>query len=412
MINTTETEFSLGDIVTYITHPYLSQLQNITIGGEAQNIPPLMTVVEIAIETKSNFDEHTGHQTSKKGNANCKCIWYSGKTAQFEEAWISSKFLRIIKQHESKDAAILQGSIVVLNTLKFELSKRKTSLKFEGVLEPNAAKTTIAPLLSFVGPTMVATEVKKNESKDGVYDANTGKLKRIIPNNLIKCKWFNATSDKFSEKLIPAEALYMVPSVSEETLATFQNNIKAKKHLLVTLDSGKTILQLREINWTNGFYNLRAYDFITNSIINVDTLDPDRYQHIMPFLNDAPIFVAGDLDGAAIIPEYTQLIGEAIADKNYLRIKYRNLNDKITIRTLSSLEITADKEDGKHYLTGYCHLRCEKRTFRVDRIQKMQVLNLNYSEHSVPEPSSKGISMSAVETSKPPRPKKKTKGNN
>lgn len=71
----------------------------------------------------------------------------------------------------------------------------------------------------------------------------------------------------------------------------------------------------------------------------------------------------------------------------YWRIKYKDFNDKITTRTIYKpfffILGELDKEGNKisiDYLKANCILRNhEERYFRIDRIQKIEVLDLSFS---------------------------------
>lgn len=66
-------------------------------------------------------------------------------------------------------------------------------------------------------------------------------------------------------------------------------------------------------------------------------------------------------------------IQEAIEARLKLQIRYFSSSSaKVTEREVTPQEIR--KEDNKDFLVGFCHLRNEERSFRVDRILELQVL--------------------------------------
>jgi hypothetical protein len=83
-------KFSLGDIVALNSHPYDQFLTSVIISGEPQLLSPLMVIIEVLNDTRNQYDEKTGEEISKTGNSQCKCIWFSNKSHQFEETWVSS----------------------------------------------------------------------------------------------------------------------------------------------------------------------------------------------------------------------------------------------------------------------------------------------------------------------------------
>lgn len=154
-------EIKLGDIVALKLHPFTATNTSIIISGDAQHISPLM-VVETLIESKNIYDEQTG---DLKGKKQCKCIWFS--IHNFEEAWISSEHLKIIKSEEQgkeeKEVAFEIGSFVSLKTLEIELGKRKSTLKTQGY---GTKEVSMTALLSFVPPVLQITGRGKTKVKN------------------------------------------------------------------------------------------------------------------------------------------------------------------------------------------------------------------------------------------------------
>jgi len=71
---------------------------------------------------------------------------------------------------------------------------------------------------------------------------------------------------------------------------------------------------------------------------------------------------------------------EASSQKRLIRIKYINQAGKTTYRTLSNSVFLpfSIKDEQSFYIQGYCFLAKEIRTFRGDRIRKVEVLDLKY----------------------------------
>ena len=80
-------------------------------------------------------------------------------------------------------------------------------------------------------------------------------------------------------------------------------------------------------------------------------------------------------------PDVTQLItiSEAIAQQQRLYVEYRSLQDTVTSRKVEPYGVAAWNRHW--YVVGYCCLRHDYRTFRLDRIQQAKVLN----EHFEPD---------------------------
>lgn len=62
-------------------------------------------------------------------------------------------------------------------------------------------------------------------------------------------------------------------------------------------------------------------------------------------------------------------IENAIQEGKSITIKYIKYNGEISIRTISDLRYS--EEFGSDYIEGYCHLRQEKRTFKISRIKEV-----------------------------------------
>lgn len=371
-------EIKLGDIVALKSHPFTATNTTIIISGDAQHISPLMVIIETLIESKNIYDEQTG---DLKGKKQCKCIWFSNNN--FEEAWISSEHLKIIESKEEskdeKEVAFEIGSFVSLKTLEVELGKKKSTLKTQGY---GTKEVSMTALLSFVPPVLQVTGRGKNESKEPIFDSKTGVQKRYISKDWIKCKWYNPTSNKISEKLLPAEALQIIPRVNQE----FLEQIKPTKYYKIKNNNEYTLLKSQEISFRCGLYHLVAFNYLTqkneefviHEISSVENLD--NY-----YIKKFPDFEAlgNDFREKNIELDKDNTIKLAQTQKNYIVIEYKNKNAGFSTRAIREFEIVkvkvGDREsDIDTYLVGYCMTRKEIRHFALSRIEKICVLDLKY----------------------------------
>ena len=78
------------------------------------------------------------------------------------------------------------------------------------------------------------------------------------------------------------------------------------------------------------------------------------------------------------VEQLEDVILKAKNNKNYVRIKYKDKNGNVTIRTIESFDTIP--HDGSNYLVGKCLLRNDIRNFVIhkDKIHFLEVLNLNY----------------------------------
>ena len=381
--------FKLGDIVALSSHPFTSPHHDIPIGGEPQLISPLMIIVEVLGDVQNLYDENVGNQIQGKGGttAQCKCIWYSSKSFQFEEALISSKLLKKIqdnnesvlkeKDDNGKYKHLQIGTSVTLCTAQLELKKLKSSYKNEGGKE----RSSINPLLSFVSPIMQIIGTAKNELKESLFDAKTGNKKREVSELLIKCKWFNPSSEKMSEKLIPIEALSIIPKVDEEKLTEIASFIEKGEHIVIKSNKRETIIKPDNIKCTHGFYKLSGYDYLTNKVedfsidegLEIPKKSVDRYTFKVPNFQDDELKLKGPDE------QLKAIIAKAKKNGNYVRIKYQDRNNNVTVRTIEDFEMIII--EGVNYLVGKCLLRNSFRNFVIykKKIHFLEVLNLNYS---------------------------------
>lgn len=79
-----------------------------------------------------------------------------------------------------------------------------------------------------------------------------------------------------------------------------------------------------------------------------------------------------------LVSEYFSIIREAIASNHKLRINYFSLNKNQT-RPRTIRPYLLNKNLGNWYLTGYCELRKDLRTFRFERIQSVEDTGKTFS---------------------------------
>ncbi len=391
----------VGDVVALISHPYHSNLTNVLISGDPLSVSPLMSVAEIVKEKGDRFESETGIKLSN--GYKCKCVWYSHKSGQFEEKWIGADFLKIVRENSSgqrslDEAAELMectGKLVSLNTYSLEAGKQKSSLQSEssrqlnGVLTTTqATRSTVTPLLAFLPPIMQLKEVKKNTSTEPNFKKDTGKQIRWKTKYIAKCLWFNGSANKFSEIELPVECIKIMPPAAAPTqtlIDAVENHIIAK----LEVDGFETLLELMEIRFAHGEYFLRGFDYVTNQIEEIK-ISPDlTFEPLENYYSAySPEFISGDtITGdfkAHFFAQTRSLISKAKTSCCFIRIHYHN--GKASIRTLKDFDFSyleMFNEEGEEIkpfelLKGYCHRKNKIRTFRLDRIEKVEVLNLHY----------------------------------
>lgn len=366
--------FNVGDIVALKSHPYTDKVKNIIISGEQNLTPPLMIVSEIQ-ELKTN--KKSEKEVTKIFQFVCTCVWFSSRLQKFEKAKIKNVHLKKIVNHENSSVDFEEGQLVVLTTLGMELGKRKSSITFEDIsLDKNSGRLTTNSYLAFVSPIMHVISSKVIRNVNGSDEAKV----------VVKCLWYNHASERFSEVILPKESLIVIDAIKDEMLIELDTVIKTSRFLLWATENKRQILcKPDSLSFRNGYYHINAYDFLLNQAIDIGISSKSNYQIIdNPFRSTAPLFDLAKNKSAFssenVGKELSQAILDAAQNKTYIRIRYKNRNDKITLRTLKDYKLLEIDEDGTNvfYIEAYCLLKQDKRIFRIDRIQDFQELILTF----------------------------------
>ena len=89
--------------------------------------------------------------------------------------------------------------------------------------------------------------------------------------------------------------------------------------------------------------------------------------------------------------KFKEVINEAVGNNSMVEISYRNYNREKSIRQLSNVKYS--DESGNHhgshnnYISAFCHLRNEQRTFKLNRIEKIRLVDNSYNSEWVANPS-------------------------
>jgi hypothetical protein len=88
---------------------------------------------------------------------------------------------------------------------------------------------------------------------------------------------------------------------------------------------------------------------------------------------------------------FNEIIKEAISKNYRVEISYINYNQKESIRQISNLEYSNEFQknisNSYEYITTYCHLRNERRTFKLNRIEKIRLAVNSNNSNWVANPS-------------------------
>ncbi|MFY0256320.1 WYL domain-containing protein [Chitinophaga sp. 30R24] len=381
--------FEIGDIVAVKTHPYFNELTNLVISGDPGMIPPVMIVTEIFKSQRTAF----GKDSVKEETVKYRCHWFSSNSLGFLSIEVFEADLKLIEKNTRNicPAALRRGDIVRLKSTSLELGKLKSFQHFEdNSLATLNGTTAIASQLLFLPPIMQVFDVQYFKTDKPLLNKKTGEILRTIPVWEVKCYFFNSKLDKLSEITLPLDALELLEEIDRNKLEIINSVVGKSGYLIASRDNVKTIVKPRSITVRVGSYYLRGYDVLLNEMneILIDkTVDFMAIEN--PYEKEVPSFNIESNPSEAtpgfIYDEITESSLYAISKRFYVRIKYKNRNDQISVRTIKIFNVVEVNENGTllKYLMGFCLLRQEKRHFRIDRIQSLKVIILSYSDDHI-----------------------------
>ncbi|MDH7460857.1 WYL domain-containing protein [Chitinophagaceae bacterium 26-R-25] len=366
-------KFQVGDTVSFKAHPYFHNNLNVTITGESQQIPPLMVIAEI-FRKRSSIEIDWDDMNVE---CSCKCFWYSSKLNKFQSGWLKADFLKLILAADAGETKpIEKNTIVSLKPIHHELAKKKSTLSYNEV--SSTSNSIVNSHLAFLPPIMQVISVNQFQPKKTEQISKNQDLKqRVNPLFEAKCIWYNNAADKFSEVTLPSNILCLIDEISSDILQAIANAIGTKEYYNLKDD----LIQPKTIAYRSGLYFLKAFSLKKNSLIEIRIDNTINLTKINPFVKKAPSFDSGAIMiYEQIKKEMNDLIEIAAKESSYLRLQYKNRNDQVTVRTIKDYQLHEFEEGEKKIaiVTGYCFLRHENRTFRLDRIQNLQELNLKF----------------------------------
>ncbi|HYG16140.1 MAG TPA: hypothetical protein VEC12_10345 [Bacteroidia bacterium] len=277
------------------------------------------------------------------------------------------------------------GMKVEFKTSPLELGKKKITFKQTKTLRDDGH--TITALLSFVSPIMQVIGTARNDSKEPLFNAKTNERVRFVPEQLIKCKYYNYNLNKFSEVLIPKEALIQVYEESDEKLKVIEDAIQKKLYIIATIndksESTKTIIRPNQLIYRAGRYLLRNYDYkrtceveyLLEKLNVIETKEKVEIEVLPSFK-----IVKSKVQTSAPNKKNIDSLNTKYP-KNLFWISYEDFNEEKTKRLIAikkTIESDDLDENGHkyNYLIVHCYLRNDERLFRIDRIKRIAVINL------------------------------------
>lgn len=374
--------FKIGAIVAIKSHPYFLPLNqdHLIIAGDAQSIPPLMVVVEMFEE----FIPSTGNWLVQR----CKCMWYSQKMRQFDSIWFLPHQIDLVPTDQQEYQTInplSPGTLARFKTTDIELGKKKSSIEYGTNSKINTK--SISSLLYFVSPVLQIIEVLDGKRTE------TGKVQKkrcVRSSNQIKCKFFNPDNNKFSEIIMPFEAVDILPSIDKLKIETINNSINLNGFLKITpilSNALEILIKPTLINYRSGLYYLEAFNFVTGK--NAEYIlngNEDTFTECDFSLRVLPSFTPLE-DGRFQVIGINRQNLLSLDTNYYWRITYQDNNQNITERTIHSpvltdaliVENNNDNAMPETYVKAFCMLRSASRHFKLSGIKRIIVLNIQYN---------------------------------
>jgi len=220
-----DNKFTIGDVVTFKTHPLL---YNLHIKGDGKLVPPFMIVKDVHFEPNKKKTVDTSNGKIIAERIKYTCLFFDDNRLEFKEVLIyqsmlesysnlyiaridgakensthSTSLIEEVSRYE--DAIYKYGEIVCFKTKKLELFKKRSSKKIEldSSKKERNTKETIQYVLNYTTPDFILCGYKDDRQDDLFYP--DGKIKKISSVISYKVKWFNSLQMKFSEEYLPKE---------------------------------------------------------------------------------------------------------------------------------------------------------------------------------------------------------------
>lgn len=380
----------LGSLVTTLAHPYFlitseenESLDNPKITAYDKSTPPLMVITEKRGGRKYNVE------TGVKEPSSYKCIYYSNKKGNYEEYWFQFYELKTIAQTQSCFSDKIEGGkslkelkknligqSVVLSTVALELDKKV--LIQQG--DENSNFFQQKSLLDFLPPVSTIIQVstveqpKRHDDKTGKPIFNKGEV-------LVKLRWFNSKTLKYSEEEVPLLALKKAESLPKV------NNYEPGKTYIHNLDNNLGLEDNTEIS-------IKAIPFTFQDIVF------QHYRYLYRFKNLLDNTWFFDKEGKVSLKENNLMdfnssfdnsnpLDPAISntndwERNWYKIGYLDKNYTYTQRIIYVTEIVCTKSKKENIpvlIVANCLLRKGKvRHFRLEGIINSQNVSEDFKE--------------------------------
>lgn len=353
---------NLGSIVALNSHPFGPNQTEVKIAAYNHLTPPLMVVIEK--KKGASYSAETG----EKEKNSYKCLFYATVAGTFEEHWFRWDQIKLIESIENaffterKDKNLstlkkeLVGKSATLTTVDFELQKKQVySASSEG--SQNLKERN---LLDFLPPVGTIISVSLNEVYNK-YHEKTGK--RILYKNriLVKLRWFNNKTSKFSEQDVPLCSLmeiepHTIKEFKKDQVYLFKKELpmEGNDHFKINIIP----IRFHDIIFSHHYYDYRFKNLFTGEITSVEQKEIGSIIPVPPTLKD--LFEIGFAESKDSPANYFKDEDEAEWKNKWFEIKYLARNGRYTQRIIyvnEVLKLEIEKSKEEKALKANCLLR-------------------------------------------------------
>ncbi|WP_437919683.1 hypothetical protein [Sphingobacterium sp. LRF_L2] len=371
----------IGSIVSTKAHPFRQSSSNVVIASYNHFTPPLMVVVEKKYGTKYNMTSG-----EKEDNDSYKCFYYSTLSGTIEENWFKKKELNVISEGEpsffekSKNISLEKlktkffGQMAILSTVDLELGKQKTWSDSDSEKE----KLKVNNLLDFLPPLGTIVDFKFSDDYQK-YNEKEGKISHRKSKIMVKLRWLNNITSKYSEDYFPMVGLRLIKKEELE----LKNYLPSLYYLLdakIELEgSGRGVVskipvKLERVVWNHYYYKYSFTNLFTQTSIESDKVNQQEPSDLSGILNI-------DAYNRDTLTHFSIEKASLVKDKWY-EIEYSDKSERYTKRIVKVIELIEELQEDetkKRILQANCLLRNGKiRHFRVSRIKSYRELNEDF----------------------------------
>lgn len=388
----------IGSVVSTYAHPFTESNNEILITNYAHFTPPLMIVAEKKYGAK--YNSITGEE---EDNDSYKCFYYSTLSGNIEENWFRRKEIKLINKGDNsffiknKDTSVENlkknffAEMAVLSSIDLELDKQKIWCDSEG----DSTKLKVNNLLDFLPPLGTIIDFKVNEDYQR-YSEKDRKISHRKSKVMVKLRWLNNKTAKYSEEYFPMVALKLIKKetleLKEYEVSLYYETQKkielADSKLLVA----KTPLKFHDVIWKHYFYIYRFKDLFTGKLhdFKFNTLDDITQIDKVNPNNLKSIFNGTDLQYKQVLGFFKEEMKTNFEGK-WFEIEYSDRNERYSKRIIYIDELIAEKAEGdkpsgkdRLLIKANCLLRNGAvRHFNVSRIKSYREMPEEFVEYFV-----------------------------